>query len=392
MLSNYLLFTLANAFLSLANPAEIITNNPTDIVLRADFPTANSQSVVGIIQFYSLNGTAKVHVDLTGLPKNSGLFSYHIHEGSLIQSNSKCEETGDHFNPLNAPKDDCDSLIDDSYCQIGDLSGKHGLINTTCFETFYYDPYLSLDPNHPQYIGNKALNIHLLDKNNERLACANIRPSKEPEDLLLLNKETEREEVKKYEELSGVKIESYEDVYDESAEDEEDFDYEEYEEEFYDDDDDALNAMSTNSVDDEPTEVEAERPQLESRTDDVEKEVAQVVETTELENVVEEESVEEVTESTEEESAEEEESVEEVAEESTEETESVEEVEEAAEESDSLEDLVEKDVSNSIPVMGNYSYNISDTTDDSQEENSANNLKLHSIIGCFGAILVALLI
>lgn len=52
-----------------SHEAPAITNNPTDIVYRADFPTFNSPNVVGIVQFYSLNGTTKVHIDLTGLPK-----------------------------------------------------------------------------------------------------------------------------------------------------------------------------------------------------------------------------------------------------------------------------------------------------------------------------------
>lgn len=210
MLPKAVLFTLASALVASAaptqQPAPLVANNPGDVVYRADFPSGNSQTVVGVIQFYSLNGTTKVHVDVTGLPKNSGIFSYHIHEAAVGASNN-CAETGGHLNPFNAP-DNCDAQPGDAYCEVGDLSGKHGLINTTCFETFYYDPYLSLDPGSPQFIGGKSINIHLAEKNNERLACATIKASKEPEDLLLLNKETEAREVKKYEDLSGVKIES----------------------------------------------------------------------------------------------------------------------------------------------------------------------------------------
>ncbi|ONH69769.1 Cell surface superoxide dismutase [Cu-Zn] 6 [Cyberlindnera fabianii] len=180
--------------------AEPIENNPTDVVLRADFPQGNSQTVVGVIQFYSLNGTTKVHVDITGLPKNSGMFTYHIHE-KPVGADKSCAATGAHFNPFGASAD-CEALGDDALCEIGDLSGKHGLINTTCFELFYYDPYLSLDPSSPQYIGNRAINIHL--ENGARLACATIKPSREPEDLLLLNAESEAEEVRKFEEIAGI--------------------------------------------------------------------------------------------------------------------------------------------------------------------------------------------
>lgn len=203
MFPKQVLFSLAASVIVMAQKAQVITDNPTNVVLRADFPSAFSQNVVGIIQFYSMNGTAKVHVDVTGLPKNAGVFQYHIHENP-VGEDGDCEATGKHFNPYGASPD-CEAQKDDSLCQVGDLSGKHGLINTTCFETYFYDPYLSLDPAHPQYIGNKAINIHL--ENLDKLACANIKVSKEPEDLVLLNFEDEAEQVRQFEETSGAKIE-----------------------------------------------------------------------------------------------------------------------------------------------------------------------------------------
>ncbi|OBA24836.1 hypothetical protein HANVADRAFT_50585, partial [Hanseniaspora valbyensis NRRL Y-1626] len=96
----------------------------------------------------------------------------------------------------------------DSKCQVGDLSGKHGLINTTCFETYYYDPYISLNPNDPAFIGGKSLVIHLED--NSKLACANIIPSSEPEDLVLINPESEIAQIKDFIEAStGDKTKVY---------------------------------------------------------------------------------------------------------------------------------------------------------------------------------------
>lgn len=183
-----------------AAPAVAIRNTPTDVLLRADFPQGNAQTVVGVVQFYGVNGVTKVHVDITGLPKNSGMFHYHIHD-KPVGADKTCHGVGLHFNPYNAAAN-CDAIRNDALCAIGDLSGKHGLINTTCFEVFYQDPYLSLNPASPQYIGNKALVIHL--ENGEKLACATIKPSREPEDLLMLNAETEAEEVKKYGELGDL--------------------------------------------------------------------------------------------------------------------------------------------------------------------------------------------
>jgi Cu/Zn superoxide dismutase len=181
-------------------PAIALHNNPTDVLYRADFPQGNAQTVLGVVQFYSIDGTTKVHVDVTGLPKNSGMFSYHIHERP-VGADKNCTSIGGHFNPYGA-FGDCEDLGNDALCEIGDLSGKHGLINTTCFELFYVDPYLSLNPGSAQFIGGKSISIHL--DNGEILACATIQASREPEDLLLLNAETEAEEVRKFEELAGI--------------------------------------------------------------------------------------------------------------------------------------------------------------------------------------------
>lgn len=255
MFSKSLLLSLAS-FTSLVfseKAAEVISNNPSDVVLRADFPSAFSQNVVGIIQFYSLNGTTKVHVDITGLPKNAGVFQYHIHENP-VGEDGDCEATGKHFNPYGASPE-CEAQKDDSLCQVGDLSGKHGLINTTCFETYFYDPYLSLDPSSPQYIGNKAINIHL--ENLDKLACANIKVSKEPEDLVLLDYEAEAEQVRQYEEITGVKIEDRYPV----VEDSDSELVEEFDEELVDEDDEEKSASDYSRRDENSTEANPESEQ-----------------------------------------------------------------------------------------------------------------------------------
>ena len=48
----------------------------------------------------------------------------------------------------------------DAYCQVGDLLGKHGCINTTCFELKYNDPYLSLNRKSKSYIIGKSVVFH----------------------------------------------------------------------------------------------------------------------------------------------------------------------------------------------------------------------------------------
>ncbi|KAG7194514.1 uncharacterized protein KQ657_004729 [Scheffersomyces spartinae] len=159
---------------AMASQAPKVSTNPDKAIAIADFPQGgNSQKTLGNVIFYTKkNNEVKVHVDMTGLPAMNGPFQYHIHEYP-IGANGDCESTGLHFNPYGATPD-CSLQPDDSYCQVGDLSGKHGWINTTCFETKYYDPYLSLDPNSPAYVIGRSVVFHYA--NLTKFACADIVP------------------------------------------------------------------------------------------------------------------------------------------------------------------------------------------------------------------------
>lgn len=145
------------------------------VVARADIDTGN---IRGVIKFQAPNGTVRAHLDITGLPKDGGPFQYHIHK-LPVPANGDCDATSTHFNPYNASPD-CASQEDDSQCQVGDLSGKHGWINTTCFETRYWDPYLSLNPKNKAYPVGLSVTFHYA--NLTRFACANIYLSKEKVD------------------------------------------------------------------------------------------------------------------------------------------------------------------------------------------------------------------
>lgn len=95
---------------------------------------------------------------------------YHIHEHP-VPADGNCDGTGMHFNPYRAPEF-CNAQPDDSYCQVGDLSGKHGWINTTCFEAKYSDAFLSLNPKSKAYIVGRSIVFHYADMT--KFACANI--------------------------------------------------------------------------------------------------------------------------------------------------------------------------------------------------------------------------
>lgn len=162
------LLSLASAVM--AGKAPIVKKNPADTIAIADFPQYGIP-IMGNVVFTAKEGKqVNVHVDVTKLPKTGGPFYYHIHEHAIPESGD-CEAAGLHFNPYKASPD-CDAQKSDAHCQVGDLSGKHGWINTTCFETKYDDPFLSLNSKSKSFIIGKSLVLH--DANMKKLACANI--------------------------------------------------------------------------------------------------------------------------------------------------------------------------------------------------------------------------
>lgn len=163
------LISLATA---LAASAPVIESNPLGVVAVADFPGFGTHKLTkGNVFFYSIDGKkVQVHVDVTGLPKEGGPFVYHIHQNAIVDGD--CELAGLHFNPYGASPDNCDLQPDDSWCQVGDLSGKHGWIDTTCFEAKYEDQYLSLSTESPSNIIGRSVVFHYA--NMTKFACANI--------------------------------------------------------------------------------------------------------------------------------------------------------------------------------------------------------------------------
>ncbi|KAF6006174.1 hypothetical protein HII13_005295 [Brettanomyces bruxellensis] len=114
---------LLKGITTLADPAPVIEDNPENVRYKADIDTGD---VHGIVEVYTAKTT--------------------------------CGEQ------------------DDAYCQVGDLSGKHGFINTTCFQLKYYDPYLSLNPDDTSFIGDRSVVVHYNDMS--KMACGNFRKAK----------------------------------------------------------------------------------------------------------------------------------------------------------------------------------------------------------------------
>lgn len=187
-----ILFVFAHA---LAASAPVILKNPVGAVAVADFPSGGPFTLArGYVYFYSPNGQeVQVHVDMSGLPKENGPFVYHIHDNAI--SNDDCETAGLHFNPYGATPD-CDNQEDDSWCQVGDLSGKHGNINATCFSTSFGDPYLSLGESVSNIVG-KSVVFHYADLT--KFACASIQLADE-------------EQIERFNDLKLHEKKSYEDT------------------------------------------------------------------------------------------------------------------------------------------------------------------------------------
>lgn len=154
----------------LAGDAPFNTDSSKKAVARAHL---DNGLVKGMIEFTSnKEGVVNVHLDVTGLPPNAGPFQYQIHENK-VSSKGYCQDAGDLFNPYHASDVPCDDLDSDSLCAVGDLSGKHGFINTTCFETEYVDPYLSLNKRNGAFVGGKS--IVITDQHDNIISCGSIK-------------------------------------------------------------------------------------------------------------------------------------------------------------------------------------------------------------------------
>ena len=158
-----LFLLLATAYA--APSAPVLNDSPTHLKYTADFDLENG--VNGYVSFTSLNGTVVVHVDLYNFPDSGGPFMYHVHEAP-VPPDGNCYGTLGHLNPYNGS---VDAPTADTK-EVGDLSGKHGLLLFQRHLHTYIEPYLSLNPSNLAFDGGLSVVIHLA--NNDRIACANI--------------------------------------------------------------------------------------------------------------------------------------------------------------------------------------------------------------------------
>ena len=100
--------------------------------------------------------------------------AYHIHVGR-VPEDGNCTAALGHLDPYNrGMTPPCNDSAPET-CQIGDLSGKYGSINSTAGEHYkdkYTDDYLSTTPGDPAFFGNLSFVVHAAD--DTRLNCGNF--------------------------------------------------------------------------------------------------------------------------------------------------------------------------------------------------------------------------
>lgn len=122
-------------------------------------------NTLGAVLFYSIDGYVSVGVGLTGLPASRGPFTYRINSKDPYGA---CDGRSQTFNPYCGTYD----ARTPAEKEVGDLSGKHGLISGTSEAEVYDDRYLSLNSKNRAFIGQMSVVIE--DAKGNRVACADI--------------------------------------------------------------------------------------------------------------------------------------------------------------------------------------------------------------------------
>lgn len=160
--------------------ASVVTNNPPGVVYTATLPAKpffNPNNPLGNIKGgitakSNPDGIGVVfQVSFSNLPKTGGPFSYHIHV-TPVPDSGNCTQTLDHLDPfIRGVKPPCDSSLPQT-CQVGDLSGKFGVITSDPFSASYLDEFATTMPGLGSFFGNRSMVIHLA--NSTRVTCANF--------------------------------------------------------------------------------------------------------------------------------------------------------------------------------------------------------------------------
>jgi Cu/Zn superoxide dismutase/Na+-transporting NADH:ubiquinone oxidoreductase subunit NqrD len=128
---------------------------------------ANGVSGTITLSQASASASTTITVSLAGLPA-AGPAKWHVHVFPIA---TDCSSAAGHFNPLNAAGTCTPSVAtNNSICEVGDLSGKHGSFVSTTASATYTDVNLPLFGKNS--VVGRSIVIH--DNTGARYACASI--------------------------------------------------------------------------------------------------------------------------------------------------------------------------------------------------------------------------
>ncbi|RDL36766.1 uncharacterized protein BP5553_06118 [Venustampulla echinocandica] len=159
--------------------AQVVVGNPAGVTYVATLPAKSffnpndpRGNVKGSVSATSNpDGGATFQVSFSNLPTSGGPFTYHIHDAP-VPADGNCTGTKAHQDPyVRGETPVCDAKSPET-CQVGDLSGKHGKIESDPTTQTYTDKYVSLTPGSNAFFGNRSITFHFANKT--RISCANF--------------------------------------------------------------------------------------------------------------------------------------------------------------------------------------------------------------------------
>ncbi|KAK3330043.1 Cu,Zn superoxide dismutase-like protein [Apodospora peruviana] len=148
--------------------ARQVRNNPViGEVWQAKFNGTVKGVVTAVANTVGVNYT----IEVSGLAADKGPYKYHVH-AKAVPADGNCADTGGHLDSyLRGDSPPCDSSKPQT-CEIGDLSGKFGLVAGPTVSKSFNDPYSALNIINLGYIGDRGIVFH--DASGARIACATL--------------------------------------------------------------------------------------------------------------------------------------------------------------------------------------------------------------------------
>ncbi|CAG9971543.1 unnamed protein product [Clonostachys byssicola] len=173
------LMMLSAAAMVSAREAPVTNNNPVGDVYQAVLPGTSffpgGPKIQGSITAQAGdNGRGvKFNVHFEGIPAAGGPFTYHLHL-KPVPEGGNCTATSSHLDPYEAGAVVTCDASKPATCEVGDLAGKHGKIESAgTYDKTYQDDYASTTKSDAAFFGDKSFVLHY-GGNNTRITCANF--------------------------------------------------------------------------------------------------------------------------------------------------------------------------------------------------------------------------